>query len=864
MLRVEWGELFGRKQAEWFPAWQEALLREHGSYLSPLRPRFGVSGDHYLVKHTPVGNLAFGVCPGDLRGRLRENTEERRLALSASYSALAGWHVMVYPDALDLLHTQAEEPLVRKAVATSELPPEMALTKLGRTGDYATRLAFPDLAARVVEELGTLKVNLARYTRRANGAIHDLLNALVLFRFLEDRLQHAGSTVLDLFDQYRGERPLKVVRKLADTHCLDEQALSPIISLSRLAELGPDATSVVADMAAALYGGRGAAGYTLDFNLLTTHALGPLYDKYIAEIAWHTDPQTSLFGERPAELTAARAAGAHYTPEPLARALLREALSALPPSDWAHLKVADLACGSGVFLSLFLQELGEGGHAITSRTLGNLFGYDLLDAAVTSAKLCVGLTAYTLAGEIVPGFQPCRHDTLDSYVEQPDSFHERFDVVLMNPPFKGYQEQSEVERAKVRGVLGTLGRYQPDMSYAFLRAAMDSVRPGGVLGILLPRAFLDAGSSAPLRRQLDEEWAIQALSVFEQYTLFSRGEVSIAALVAKKALPATRVQKGRAKVLMCRSDMPAGVLAWERGQFARSPQWDVFRSDPYHWGTVWRPLPEDTQATFARLQSAHEKVADLFSICRGIYTGAKEVFVVPDFRQFPEDERHLLKPVADDDNISSWRIRTDDRRLIYAYTREGPLAPEEIEEQAPTIYQHLTAHERQLRQRVTLREKSLGELARHRLKNWMFVSKIACPYFGLAGCFAFDEEGTYAVTNGHYLLPGSGYLDEDQWYYYLGVLNSPLFFRLLATASPRLKGSQYRLDRKYVADLPLPSFDTVGVSTRETIVAYAELAMRGTIAPEQMKELHRGVADAYGLSDPELAVLGLSQRAEST
>ena len=111
--------------------------------------------------------------------------------------------------------------------------------------------------------------------------------------------------------------------------------------------------------------------------------------------------------------------------------------------------------------------------------------------------------------------------------------------------------------------------------------------------------------------------------------------------------------------------------------------------------------------------------------------------------------------------------------------------------------------------------------------------------FGRSDSFALDETGEYVVERGNAWIPKSKFKDED-YYFYLALLSSSMFDRLLNIYSKQLAGgSWYDLGAKYTKNIPIPN---VAVA-RQNNSAFLKLSGLG-------KDLSLGNGDAiYSINE---------------
>ncbi len=253
---------------------------------------------------------------------------------------------------------------------------------------------------------------------------------------------------------------------------------------------------------------------------------------------WHYD-----FGEIPVELISGiyetflakkqKALGAYYTPRHLAVLAVKHAFEGFP--DISALKVFDGACGSGIFLTtcyrimLRAAELKAGRPFSLKRRIqylrSHVFGSDV------DASAC-RLTAFSLYLALLENLTPpdisALMDETDTKLPRligqdsnilagehmgdvfsPRNLHAKsrqFDVYVSNPPWRepeGASEPSfETWMAKERPQF-FLPRRQ--MAGAFAHRAVDAVKPGGRLCLILPFGLIASESNG----RFVEEWISQ-------------------------------------------------------------------------------------------------------------------------------------------------------------------------------------------------------------------------------------------------------------------------------------------------------------------------------------------------------------------
>lgn len=98
------------------------------------------------------------------------------------------------------------------------------------------------------------------------------------------------------------------------------------------------------------------------------------------------------------------------------------------------------------------------------------------------------------------------------------------------------------------------------------------------------------------------------------------------------------------------------------------------------------------------------------------------------------------------------------------------------------------------------------------------VPKLVSVEYGDIGSFGWDSKGDFVVVGGYAWLPRSPLKTAGRFplrlgLSYLALLNSPVFFELVASSSSRkVRGGQWDLASKYLARVPLPKLSSLAQS----------------------------------------------------
>ena len=532
-----------------------------------------------------------------------------------------------------------------------------------------------------------------------------------------------------------------------------------------------------------------------DLGLTMRHAAGMVFQETHAELA-SVPVQEPLFGLAPAPSRSTRnRLGAYYTPPGLARVLTDIALA--PFLDREAIRIADPACGSGIFLSeaaRSLQRLGFQGAV-------ELIGLDLSTSAIEMAR-------FTLEHNDAARAARVHLDTTD-FLNLEQSIEA--DVIIMNPPFVAAPDLPASLRKKAKTALGAAHLNRPDLSMVFTTVALTHLTEGGTLATLLPAGVLGQQGGSRWRASIVEANDVDLIAVLGDHGLFKDAVVNIAALVLRNRQATPRQlpvmlwagqRRGASSAALRR------LRRWYAGEQApeRTMDWSVRRARTCRVleCSDWTPRPDSLGGLPERLrqQTNVETVGKLFNVELGIRGGRHRPrlqLASSDYATLPAQERKLFRPVADTRSIRDGRIRPK----TWAFYPESALSFAEIARAAPEYFERFV-------RTLEAADDEIVDFARaRRATNTTRPARIVSRAFLSTGSFAVDADGSHVVVQGYSWLPKHPITDSAfdtalMLADYAFVLNSMLFFRLARESCRIVAGGQVDGAKAQMAPIPLP------------------------------------------------------------
>ena len=279
----------------------------------------------------------------------------------------------------------------------------------------------------------------------------------------------------------------------------------------------------------------------------------------------------------------------HLTPPELATEITRYAVSLLEPAD-APVHFGDPAVGNGAFFAALLQTVPK--HRIVSGV-----GVEINPRQVAAARSRWGHR----------GLEVVQADYLHLERLQPRT------LILANPPYLRHQDipisYKKQLRERTSVMMKTVIDAKSGQYVYFLILSHRWLADGGIAAWLMPSGFMEAQYGRIVRRYLTEEVTLIRIHQFgTDDPQFENAEVLPAVVVFRKAIPdpSRRVTLSIGGTL----DTPKSSRIVSIGALKSKERWTV------------SCCGNDTA-------KAGVYVGDLFSVRRGIATGANSFFVLP-------------------------------------------------------------------------------------------------------------------------------------------------------------------------------------------------------------------------------------------
>lgn len=555
----------------------------------------------------------------------------------------------------------------------------------------------------------------------------------------------------------------------------------------------------------------------LDLELAIRHAGGPIFQEAhsIVDLFVRQQALFGLSGEkiRPSKYVT----GVFYTPQGLARSMADFVLARVDRNA-NIICIADVACGSGIFLVESVNALIRRGYTGKIK----LYGNDISEEAIKMAYFNIACLNRDIDEKKI---QIEYHLSAGDFFQANVPWNE-VDCIMMNPPFISWEEMSAEQKEQTRVSLGKSYTGRPDYSTAFISEVLKKAKPSTWIGSLMPVGVLSSNYGEKLREQIKEMSNPALIGTLGDHRLFRNAIVNIGLLVIQKK-PAfddsiTMLWSGERKnsaSTALRELRRFGHVITVRnysgdGWALYSSHYENFRNKSH-----WLPGPNSVGQMLSKIKNAtRTTVKDIFTIKQGVKTGLREAFIISSqqFSELPQEEKVFFKPVAESRFIEHGRIYSESYIFYPDATFSG--AEEDIADKVPVFFEtHFKKYIDRLKQRKKTNPQSPGKLTWERIWQRERLPRIISKVFSRNFGFALDEAGEYVIVQGYAWIMKKEYIpaksDQNPKLYtdmlklYCAFLNSDIFFKLVQEYSTNVSGGQYELAPKYLNDIPFPDIE---------------------------------------------------------
>lgn len=823
---------------------------------------------HLLVEHGLQNSAVLTFFP---ESRLAKDLQidERRTLLALSYNNLVDWHVWIDRDHVRYVYNRTDPATeVARQEITRDDYASLGRERFEQSVGLAPNPNVPSLEDALIETISRWRRILAADLKgKATTAdLSSLFNAVLLARAVEDFSPSTNPYGEALVDASDANASTSIARLFTDTIRRLSKATIPagLIDTARLSSFDQLDRSTLRAMFQDFYRQKGNP-YRFDFSVMSKHALSRIYEHYVSLLRYpDTGAQLAMVEPVPTEHLQ-KASGAIYTPEFIARFFARFLQRNLTPATFATARVADLACGSGIFLRTIMEtqlqaSVGVRQPSLPTQSARNILGVDIDENACAATRLSLSVLHLVASGKFPARLRIETGDAIE-YSRAHPRLKNSLDAFVVNPPYIQIESQSEDFKRRIAdfmsesGATGRLDAYLP-----FLIIGIDSLKPGAFGLFVLPQTFLVSESAKEVRRWVRDHAEIRCLADLSHMAVFGDVGSYVVLLIVQK-LP-SQSAAGNATVIRCQNFPGYALQDYLDGQRVENEHYSVFDVRQKEFARAdWASIPNPREGSIDRRLAALPKLADLVDVGPGVITGKDDVFIIPN-SEVPKDERDVYRPYLPSRNISAFGLPQDSGlSVFYPFRGKALLSEEELRQNYRRTWTRLSEFRSALENRSPVKRGDIKwwQLAWPRNPAKILSPKIVGPYVMLLPRFALDIEGRWIVRGGYYVSSKSDEPDLDLLKYCMALLNSSTVSWFLARQGRRYRGSYNRIEVATLKQVPIPDPSQVDASLIGRAIGLVDSLMARASADDRqiLRETLDAVAsEIYGWTPSEREVLG--------
>ncbi len=605
------------------------------------------------------------------------------------------------------------------------------------------------------------------------------------------------------------------------------------------------------------YRNQSYSPYRYDFSVMSKHALSRIYENYVSLLREkEPSPQMRFFPDLPDEVRN-KALGGIYTPQYIARFFAKFLKENYTPPRFRSLRVADPACGSGIFPRTLLELQCDPIQDIdvkqtASSAFGNVLCIDVDPNACQATRLSLALLHLVLTGQVPKNLDVVEKETIRYYTAHKNSLAGKFDAVMANPPYVKWERLDSELRTRFKTFLGALGGGRTDAYQAHLEVGLQMVKPGGYVLYVLPHAFLMSNNSATLRKRISDHYWVRVIADLSEIPVFDVGSYVILLVLQRRVADAKETP--RATVVKCKEFVGHALQDVIENRLVEDEFYSVYQvpQDAFRHAE-WTILPPKEFSISSKV-SKKSPLHKFLETAEGFITGADDVFIRIR-SDVPNDEARIYKPYLPDREMARYAVPKGLKKVVfYPYVDGKKLAVDQLESEFPRTWHYLMSKKRELSRRGSVSTSNPWWCpVRPRSPKTMLRHKIVSPHLVAKPRFALDLTGDILVSRSPLMYAKSVDNEDADLRYFLAVMNSRVFFWQMMNLSHKYARGYLMLEKKTLDPLLVPDPSDVPTSRMAELLQLVDERLGGALGVED--DIDKIVSELYGLTVPEMKAL---------
>lgn len=442
------------------------------------------------------------------------------------------------------------------------------------------------------------------------------------------------------------------------------------------------------------------------------------------------------------------------------------------------------------------------------------------------------------------------------------------DVIIANPPYVRTQILGSKKAQELAKKFNLKGRV--DLYYPFLISMTESLKEGGILGVITSNRYLSTKGGESIRKYLVENYEILEVIDLGDTKLFYAAVLPAIFIGRKRSSKNGSTNKKEAQFIKLYEELngyngeltavgsiydilknsDSGYFNVGEKRYKRTNGLLKYESNS---GSPWQMLSK-TEANWTNLVQKNAKrfVGDFFKVRVGIKTTADKVFISDDWERLGSSmpEKELLKELISQENIERWGVNDKVRlKVLYTHELEEGKKKTIALDNYPLAKEYFLSHSEQLKRRkyVLSAGREWFEIWVPQNPKFWKMPKLVFPDISVNPRFYFDNSGK--IVNGNcYWIVAQNPKEEELLLLIQGVSNTKLMTKYHDLVfNNKLYSGRRRYFSQFVERYPIPDSDS---PESKQIISLVK-TLNGTKEKEKQLsleiELENLVASAFGV-----------------
>ena len=414
-----------------------------------------------------------------------------------------------------------------------------------------------------------------------------------------------------------------------------------------------------------------------------------------------------------------------------------------------------------------------------------------------------------------------------------------FDVVIGNPPYVRVQRMDKKQRDYfVKKYSTPTGTY--DIYLLFVEVGLGRLlSKNGLMSFIMPHKFFTGRSGENLRKYIGAKKAVREIIHFGTNQVFD-GPTTYTCILTFSG----------------RHNDTFGYKQFELGDnfrnltsldFRKVNHSEIGRSD---WNFHTRHTFEIIDK-IRKQNHTFEKITN--RLFKGSSTGNDAVFVLDQATRkggitsacskasngLVEIETGILRPFVHGEDVRKYLPQKTSKVLLFPYSKNSNgkwvLIPHNLlREKYPKAFAYLKSHKKLLlKRKIDVKGNEFYKYSAARSLQFYPQPKIMIPDMLVSNRIGIDMEGTLYHNANIHSVDFNNKVDENDPYFYLGVLNSKLFWFFIKNTGTSISGDAYRLLPQLLVTFAFPAITKENRKHHNTIAGNVREIMRLMCLAEQ-------------------------------